>query len=143
MKQISVRIRPISIRWASRWDRSDKLFYIGKSWEASLCTLAGEYRCELESTRIQIGPIRIMLCSFDLPEHDAPRVQMREEKSMSQQYQEFLGKLQKVHELRRRLESALQTIKAVKADLLVGGIPVENTIATLEWEQAEIQRVLI
>jgi len=68
MKQVSVRIKPISIRWCPRWDKSDKFFYVGKSWEASFRTLAGEYRCEMESTRIQIGPIRIMICSFDLPE---------------------------------------------------------------------------
>ena len=54
---------PIRITWAPQWDKNDAFFYVGKSWEASVKTLDGA-RVELYSTRIQLGPIRIMLGSY-------------------------------------------------------------------------------
>ena len=60
-----VRIRPFEISWCPRWDKSDALFYWGRSWQASMKTLTGN-RVELYGLRIQIGPVRITLCTFDL-----------------------------------------------------------------------------
>lgn len=61
-----VDIRPFSIHWCPRWDKSESLFYIGRSWQASVWTLDKSKRIELFGLRIQIGPIRILLCTFDL-----------------------------------------------------------------------------
>ena len=54
---------PIRIRWAPRWDKEDSHFYVGDSWEASVTLLDGR-RVELYSTRIQIGPISILLGTY-------------------------------------------------------------------------------
>lgn len=54
---------PIRVVWAPRWDKDDALFYVGDTWEASVKRLDGT-RVELFSTRIQIGPIAILLGSY-------------------------------------------------------------------------------
>jgi hypothetical protein len=51
---------PIKIVWSPRWDKNDALFYVGKSFEAKVKRLDGT-PVNLYSTRIQIGPIKIML----------------------------------------------------------------------------------
>jgi len=59
----SVKSVPIKIAWAPRWDKEDSLFYVGKSYEASVTRLDGR-RIELYSTRLQLGPLRISFGAY-------------------------------------------------------------------------------
>ena len=65
-----MKIKLISISWAPRWDKNDKLFYVGRSWEASVWTLDKSKRIELYSTRVQLGPIRIKFGFLDNQEFE-------------------------------------------------------------------------
>lgn len=62
-----VKTKPFSIRWCPRWDKLDALFYWNKSWEGAATEFGGG-RIDFYSTRIQIGPIRIILGGLDWPE---------------------------------------------------------------------------
>ena len=60
---MEARSIPIQVKWAPRRTKDDALFYVGKSWEASVKMLDGN-RVELFSTRVQVGPIRILLGAY-------------------------------------------------------------------------------
>lgn len=60
---MKVKSIPIRFSWGWRWDKNDAHFYIGKSWEADVKRLDGQ-RVSLYSTRIQLGPLRIMLGTY-------------------------------------------------------------------------------
>lgn len=63
-RTVEMRAKLVQVKFGRRYSKDDRLFYWGPLWEASFISLDGTTRFEIMSTRIQIGPLRIIIGGF-------------------------------------------------------------------------------